>query len=149
MDAILRVTGEAQTPNISLTSSPPLPEDEILARTLFGQSVSQLSPMQALRIARLLAYLSGQRTAGFDPIGKMRQAIGLDTLSVSMDDNKGATLSAGKYINDHVYIGVYQGVTPESSAVRVEIDVTDKIEIETLTGVAGESSLGVNWKHDY
>jgi translocation and assembly module TamB len=78
----------------------------------------------------------------------VRQTIGLDTLSVSVDDDKGATLSAGKYISDRVYIGVDQGVSTKGSAVRAEIDVTEKIELETVTGT-GESSLGVNWKHDY
>lgn len=149
MDAIVKIGGEAQKPEISLTSDPPLPEDEVLAKTLFGKSLSQLSPMQALRIAQLMAYLSGRKEAGFDPLNKIRRAMGVDTLSVGLDEEKGATLSVGKYINDRVYIGVDQGATPESSAVRAEIGVTEEIEMETVTGGGGESSVGVNWKRDY
>ncbi len=149
MDAILKISGEAQKPEVSLTSEPALPEDEILAKTLFGTSISQLSPVQALRIAQLMAYLSGRKEAGFDPLNKIRRAIGIDTLSVGLDEEKGATLSVGKYVSDRVYIGVDQGATPESSAVRAEIEVTKDIDVETVTGSGGESSLGVNWKHDY
>ncbi|MCB1580927.1 MAG: translocation/assembly module TamB domain-containing protein [Rhodospirillales bacterium] len=149
MDAILKITGETKAPEIGLQSEPPLPEDEILAKTLFGKSVSQLSPVQALRIAQLMAYLSGRQEASFDPLNDIRRAIGIDTLSVGMDDEKGATLSIGKYVNDRVYIGVDQGTTPGSSAVRAEIEVTDDIEVETKTNSTNESSVGVNWKKDY
>ncbi|PJB72272.1 MAG: hypothetical protein CO093_03385 [Alphaproteobacteria bacterium CG_4_9_14_3_um_filter_47_13] len=150
MDALLKIKGDAQKPEISLTSEPPLPEDEILAKTLFGKSLNQISPMQALHIARLMASLSGYKgVAGFNPLDKIRRTIGIDTLSVGLDEEKGATLSAGKYINDRVYIGVDQGATPGSSAVRAEIEVRKNIDIETVTESSGESSVGVNWKRDY
>ncbi|MCB9987828.1 MAG: translocation/assembly module TamB [Rhodospirillales bacterium] len=149
MDAILKIGGEAQKPQVSVASDPPLPEDEVLAKTLFGKSISQISPVQALRIAQLMAYLSGRKEAGFDPLNKIRRMIGIDTLNVGLDEEKGATLSVGKYINDRVYVGVDQGTTPESSAIRTEIEVTDEIDVETTTGALGESSIGINWKHDY
>ncbi len=149
MDSTLRITGEAKSPEIGLQSEPPLPEDEILARTLFGTSVGQLSPVQALKIAQLMAYLSGRESASFDPLNDIRRAVGIDTLSVGMDEEKGATLSVGKYVSDKIYVGVEQGASPGSTAVRAEIEVTDDIEVETKTGNANESSVGVNWKRDY
>ncbi len=149
MDATLRITGEAKAPEIALQSDSDLPEDEILAKTLFGASVSQLSPMQALRIGQLIASLSGRQEATFDPLNDIRRAIGIDTLSVGMDDEKGATLSVGKYVSDKIYIGIDQGTTPGSSAVRAEIEVSNDIEVETMTSGTNESSMGINWKRDY
>lgn len=149
LDATVRVTGEAQAPEIVLSSSPPLPEDEILARVLFGAGMEDLTPVQGLQIARTVAALSGRGGGGLDPLGRIRQATGLDALSVGYDEEQGATLSIGKYIGDDVYVAVDQGVTPESSAVRVEIDVTNDIEVETRLGGTAESSVGINWKRDY
>ena len=145
----LAFTDKNIIPNIEAIKMDILPEDEVLAKTLFGKSISQISPVQALRIAQLMAYLSGRKEAGFDPLNKIRRMIGIDTLNVGLDEEKGATLSVGKYINDRVYVGVDQGTTPESSAIRTEIEVTDEIDVETTTGALGESSIGINWKHDY
>jgi translocation and assembly module TamB len=42
----INVGGYADAPTIKLSSTPSLPQDEILARLLFGESVAQLSPLQ-------------------------------------------------------------------------------------------------------
>lgn len=148
IDALLHIFGTAQAPQIGLTSDPVLPEDEILARALFGSTVSQLTPVQALRIAQLMARLSGQ-SAGFDPLARLRQMIGIDTLTISTDSEGGAALSAGKYINDRVYIGLDQGASAESSSVRTQVDLTKKLELEATTSSTDDNSIGINWRHDY
>lgn len=147
--AIINVTGSAGAPTVELTSESGLKDDELLAQVLFGKSLNELSPMQALRIARLMANLSGHGGGGFDPLAEIRRAIGVDALSVGMDDEGGATLSVGKYVSDKVYLSVDQGATPESSAARVEIEVTDEIEIESSASGTQENTVGVNWKRDY
>ncbi len=148
MDATINISGTARSPELSLSSDPPLPEDEILSQALFGSSVGDLSPVQALKLANMVAALSGKGGRGFDPLGRLRQAIGLDTISVGYEEG-GAAISVGKYISDDVYIAVDQGATPESSAVRAEIEFTEDVEIETRLGGANESSVGINWKRDY
>jgi len=147
--AIINVTGSAAQPGVELTSETGLKDDELLAQVLFGKSLSELAPVQALRIGRLMAMLSGHGGGEFDPLAMIRRAMGIDALSVSMDEEGGATLSVGKYVSDKVYISIDQGATPESSAVRAEIEVTDEIEVETSTSGGNENTVGVNWKRDY
>src|SRR5262249_7965305 len=55
----LHVTGFADAPQFALESSPSLPQDEILARLLFGVSASQLSALQLAQIGAALASMSG------------------------------------------------------------------------------------------
>ncbi len=43
------VSGVATDPTISFTSSPALPQDEVLAQLIFGQSMSKLSALQIAR----------------------------------------------------------------------------------------------------
>ena len=50
-----------QQPEIRFTSVPALPEDEVLARLIFGRSMSNLSPLQIAQLAEAAAQLAGVR----------------------------------------------------------------------------------------
>ena len=76
----VNVRGKALTPEITFASDPALPEEEILARLLFGGSITTLSPTDALQLGAALASLRGG--GGMDPINKLRSAIGLDRLRI-------------------------------------------------------------------
>ena len=78
--AIVQITGTPTQPSIKLSSQPDLPQDEILARVLFGSSISQVSPAQGLEIAQAAASLA----RGGDPgvLDRIRQGLGLDRLTL-------------------------------------------------------------------
>ena len=80
--ATLHITGFADAPQFDLSSTPPLPQDEILARLLFGESASQLTVLQVAQIGAALATLSGVGGGGPNPLAKVQKALGLDRLSV-------------------------------------------------------------------
>ena len=81
--AKLGVTGFASAPKIALSSTPELPQDEVLARLLFGVSVKELTPLQIVQIARSGQYAQGWRRWGMNPLAKAQKRLGLDRLSVS------------------------------------------------------------------
>lgn len=56
----LQLVGTAGQPKVDISSQPLYPPDEILARLLYGRSVSQLSGFQALQIAQGLRTIRGQ-----------------------------------------------------------------------------------------
>ncbi|HYM01564.1 MAG TPA: translocation/assembly module TamB domain-containing protein, partial [Stellaceae bacterium] len=78
--AIVRVTGTATQPKIALASQPALPQDEILARVLFGTSVSQITAAQGFEIAQAAAALANGGDLGI--LDRIRTGLGLDRLSV-------------------------------------------------------------------
>ena len=53
------VSGPANNPKFSFSSNPALPEDEVLARLIFGTSMSNLSALQIVQLADAAAQLSG------------------------------------------------------------------------------------------
>ena len=57
----VNVTGRAMDPQIAFSSTPGLPQDEILSRILFGNSVGNLSTIQAVQLA---ASLNSLRSSG-------------------------------------------------------------------------------------
>jgi translocation and assembly module TamB len=108
VDVTINIGGDAEHPQITFTSTPTLPQDEVLSRLLFGSSVTSLSPMQALQLA---AALNSLRTGGggAGALGKLRGATGLDRLRVlGADDTtgRGTSLAAGKYISNNIYVEV-------------------------------------------
>ena len=60
LTATIRVTGTAARPEIVLTSTPALPQDEILSQVLFGRSASQLSAFEAAQLAAGVAVARGR-----------------------------------------------------------------------------------------
>ena len=57
----LNVSGRSNNPQIAFTSSPGLPQDEIVSRILFGSSVTQISALQAVQLAASLNFAARQR----------------------------------------------------------------------------------------
>jgi len=148
--ASILVSGSAARPAIDFTSDPAVPRDEILARVLFGQSVSSLTPPQALQLAQAVATLSSAG-GSLDFLGATRKLAGLDYLGVkSTGQSIGqSTLAAGKYVADGVYVEASQGLAGTSGAVSVEVDVTKNITIESKIGLDAKTGVGLNWKFDY
>ena len=72
LTAVVQIQGTAAKPEITLTSTPELPSDEVLSQVLFGASAAQLSPIEAAQLASALAALAGG--GGFDVIGNLRRA---------------------------------------------------------------------------
>ncbi len=146
LTALVRIKGTVERPEIDLTAEPTLPEDEVLSRILFGRSPTQLSTIETARLAAALAQLSGG--GGFDLLGSLENAIGLDTLDIGTNDTGKAQLTTGKYLSDDVYLEVRSSVegTP---GVAVEWQARRNVTVEAET-VPGESqSVSVQWKKDF
>ena len=150
--AQINVTGTVQQPDITLTSTPPYPQDEILSRVLFGKGSGQLTAFEAVQLAQAAAALAGNST-GPDITDFLRSATGLDVLRLEQgngsDSSTGTTLKVGKYVADNVFVSVDQGVTGEDSSVGVEIELTPNISVETSVGNVTGPKAGVNYKIDY
>ena len=149
--AQILITGNATKPKIDFSSVPPKPNDEVLAYILFGQTIDKLSPLQAIQLTQSLQRLSGQAApgGGFDPVGTLRSATGLDDLTFELDDTGQASVGAGKYLSDNVYLEFETGADPGSSNANVEIEVTPNITIESEIGQDARTGAGVFWKWDY
>lgn len=145
--AIIAVTGTARDPEIELTSIPPLPEDEVMARVLFGAGLEDLGPVEALQAANAVRVLSGLGGGGPGITEVIASTIGVDTIRFGGGED-GPALEIGKYITEDVYVGVEQGVGSESTGVNVEVQLTPSISLEGRTSTRG-SDVGVNWSRDY
>lgn len=156
--ANVTVTGPANDPKLEFSSTPELPQDEILARLLFDRRASELSPFQLAQLAQVLAGAAGIETPGAGGIlDRIRRTLALDRLAVgeerSQDGNRsqGATLETGRYVADGVYLGVRQGSEGGAPRVGVQIDLLPRVRVEAETGgnSAGGDRVGLSFEYEY
>jgi len=147
LTAVVKVKGTAAKPEITLSSTPVLPQDEVLARVLFGVSAAQLSAGQTAQLASSLASLQGG--GGFDVIGNLRQFAGLDRLALGGAQGSSATtVSGGKYLTENVYLELTGGGRTGPSA-QVEWRVRRDLSFVSQVGTQGDARLSIRFRKDY
>lgn len=146
----INIAGRAQNPQISFSSSPNLPQDELLSRILFGNSITELSPMQAIQLASALNSLRGSG-GGLNPLGKLRSASGIDRLRVLGADEatgRGTSVAAGKYISNDIYVEIVTD-TRGFTATQLEIALSKALSILSQTGGSNGTAINLRYSKDY
>jgi translocation and assembly module TamB len=151
----LQISGPADAPRFDFSSSPSLPQDDIMARLLFGVPGSQLTALQYAQIAAALATLSGVGGNGTNPLVKLQKTLGLDRLSVQSNttttaagtENSGAAIAAGRYVTKRVYIEGKQ-TTTGTSQVQVDVDLTKHLKLQTRLGNGTAVTQGTTPEND-
>lgn len=149
LDVRVDVTGNALAPEIDFSSTPSLPEEEILARLLFGGSVTSLSATDALQLGAAVASLRGG--GGMDPINRLRTAIGLDRLRIVPADptlDRETAIALGKNIGRRFYVEL---ITDERgySATALEFRVTSWLSLLASVSTVGRQSASARISRDY
>lgn len=142
----INVTGRVSDLDISFSSQPGLPEDEVLARLIFKRSVGELSPLQLAQLAAAAAELAGGGNSSL--LGSLREATGLDDLDVVTDSEGNTAVRAGRYIQENIYLGVEAGAKG-STRGTINLDITEDLKARGSVGSDGNSSLGVFFEKDY
>ncbi|HWL47210.1 MAG TPA: translocation/assembly module TamB domain-containing protein, partial [Sphingomonadaceae bacterium] len=148
--ATIHIGGHALNPEVTFTSTPTLPQDEVLSRLLFGESITSLSPTQAIQLAAALNSLRGSG-GGLNPLGKLRSATGIDRLRVLGADKtagRGTALAAGQYISNDIYVELItdaRGFT----ATQLEVALSKALHILSQTGSFGGSNVSLRYSKDY
>jgi translocation and assembly module TamB len=150
IDASVNVRGTGLKPEITFASSPPLPQDELLSRILFGTSITNLSAPEALQLASAVAALQSG-SGSLDPINALRKAVGLDRLRIVPADvatGQKTAIGAGKYITRKLYVEV---VTDGAgySATQVEYQMTRWLSLLSTVSTIGRASASVRISKDY
>ncbi|MEM1299768.1 MAG: translocation/assembly module TamB domain-containing protein, partial [Pseudomonadota bacterium] len=141
------VDGTASDPQLGFSSTPSLPEDEVLPRTIFGKSSQALTGSQAIQLALGLATLMD---GGGGTLDSVRGAVGLDSLNVEQDADGNASVAAGKQVTEDIWVGTKQSLSGEGgTSVVVEIDILEDIQVEGEVEAGGSSSVGLQWKKDF
>lgn len=152
---MVKISGLADAPKIELSSTPDLPQDEIMARLLFGESAAQLTALQVVQIGAALATLTGGG-GGLNPLAKIQKTLGLDRLSVGSNpttgtganqQNQGYNVEAGRYVSSRVFVAVKESTTG-TSQLAVDVDLTKHLKLQTRLGNGSTTTQGTSPEND-
>ncbi|CAA9496417.1 MAG: Inner membrane component of TAM transport system [uncultured Sphingomonadaceae bacterium] len=150
--ARINVEGNARTPRIAFSSTPALPQDEVLARLFFGGSVSQISAAQAVQLAASLnALRAGGGGGGGGPLGKLRGTAGLDRLRILGADRatgRGTAIAAGTYVSNDIYVEVITD-TRGFTATQIEIALSRALSLLSQVGSSAGTGVNLRYSKDY
>lgn len=140
------VEGPANDPVVAFTSSPELPQEEVLAQLLFGRSLDQISALQAAQLANAVAVLAGRSGEGL--VGNLRRNFGLDDLDITTSEDGSAVLKAGKYISENAYTEVEIDQDGRSQ-INLNLDLREGVTVKGRVGADGDTGIGVFLEKDY
>ena len=138
--------GRISEPVITFASSPPLPEEEVLAHLLFGRQLNSLSPLQAAQLANAVATLAGRGGDGI--IGKLRRNFGLDDFDLISDAKGGTSLRLGRYVAKDIYTEVIVG-TEGKSQLNLNLDISPGVTVRGSADSDGDTGIGIFVEKDY
>lgn len=145
LSARIHLIGTARDPEVTFTSDPPLPEDEILPQVLFGRSVEDLSALEAAQLAASLAALSGR--ASLDLVDAARAAAGLDRFNVRQDEDGGFLVAGGVYLTRNVYLEVERTGLGQAQT-RVEWTLRPRLVLITSFLANGDQRVSLRWRRE-
>ena len=121
-----------------------------MARILFGNSVGELTAVQAVQLAASLNSLRGG-SSGLNPLGVLQSATGLGRLRIMDADNKtgrGMSVALGQYITNDVYVEVVTDARGYTAS-QIEISLTPALSVLSQISSFGTSNVNVRYKKDY
>jgi translocation and assembly module TamB len=145
LSARIRLIGTARDPEITFSSEPALPEDEILPQVLFGRSVEDLSALEAAQLAASLAALSGR--ASLDLMDAARAAAGLDRFNVRQDEDGGFLVAGGVYLTRDVYVEVARTGLGQAQT-RLEWTIRPRLVLITSFLGNGDQRVSLRWRRE-
>lgn len=140
------IEGPASAPQIHFTSSPPLPEEEVVAQLLFGRQLSSLSAFQAVQLASAVATLTGHGGSGL--VSRLRGSFGLDDLDVQTGENGDLALKAGKYLSSNVYTDITVGANG-TTELNLNLDLSKHAKARGTVESDGNTGFGIYYERDY
>ena len=152
---MVKISGLADSPKIELSSTPDLPQDEIMARLLFGESAAQLTALQVVQIGAALATLTGGG-GSLNPLVKIQKTLGLDRLTVGSNpttgtganqQSQGYSVEAGRYVSSRVFVAVKESTTG-TSQLAVDVDLTKHLKLQTRLGNGSTTTQGTTPEND-
>ena len=149
------INGRDDAITLALSAVPPLPEDEIIAFIIFGKTLQNITPFEAVQLAAAVQTLRTGGAGFFDPVGGTREILGVDTLTIDtekdVNGDTGVNLGVGKYLNEKVYLELERTPNPSQPwRGNITIELTPTLTLESSTGGAsGIEGFQLKWKRDY
>jgi len=110
VEAKVRVTGSVNKPSLSLSSTPPLEESDVLALIIFNRPINELGTGERASLAATAGAVAGGFIA--TPLGEsIGRALDLDLFQITTmteNDTLGAEITIGEQVGERTFLKVRQ-----------------------------------------
>jgi translocation and assembly module TamB len=138
--------GLASAPEVTFQSLPDLPQEEVVARLLFGRDLASMSAFQAAQLVSAVATLSGRYQGGIT--GRLRDSLGLSDLDITTTDDGATQFTAGAYISDNIYSEVVAD-SEGNQEINLNLDVSKYVTLKGRLNNEGNTGIGIFFEKDY
>jgi len=142
------VTGPANNPAFAFSSSPALPQDEVLARLVFGRAMSNLSPLQIAQLAAAAGQLAGIG-GSTSLLQQLREGTGLDDIDVKTTESGDTSVAVGKYLGDRTYLSIEKGSQPGSGKATIDLEIGRGLKLRGEASDDGKTRGGIFYEKEY
>jgi autotransporter translocation and assembly factor TamB len=147
------IGGTADKPTFAFESDPEMDQQDIVSYTLFSRPFQQLMSWEQT--------MSGSSSVGnlavdllVDRVGELAaDRLGLDVIEIDnsrTSGNSGTTIKAGKYLNDRLFVAIFQELgTTSDSQVILEYALRQHLNLVLTGSDKRKSGIDIQWKYDY
>lgn len=146
-DVEVHLTGRANKPQLSLTSSPPMDQADILSLLVLGHTTKGMSPGEAQSYSGAAA--GAVALYGASPLlDAAKNALGLDSMVIGVGPNPQVGFS--KYLGDKTVLEYQQtfGALPEWWA-NLRYQINTHLSVQTGSSSKGTTGIDLFWEQRY
>jgi translocation and assembly module TamB len=141
--AILKLSGNLQTPKTQILSEPALPESDALAYLVTGSALNQLTKGEGNMLASAaLSYGAGQ-------VAWLAAKFGIDEFELQEGENmKDSLLAVGHYLTPDFYVGARVGLFSAQTLLLLKYKITEALSISTQAGESQRVYVNYEFSHE-
>ena len=146
----LHVEGDSRRPELTFSSSPELPEEDILSLLAFGKTIDRLSGSEQTALSSQGAAIAGNIISGILE-KRLGDTLGLDSLEVEVGDELGSgSVRGGRYVTQDLFLSYERQLGEQGgNTVEVEYSLGPRVKLKGASDDKGQSSLDLFWHIEY
>jgi autotransporter translocation and assembly factor TamB len=147
----IQVSGRAQQPTLALSSTPELPQADIVSLLVIGKTTDRLTSSEQNSLASQAAQQMIGGAAASELEKALGKPLGLDTVDVEAGKEVGTgRVSVGRYVTQDLFLSYEREFGGEhSNTIGVEYSINRRLKLKGSGSDTGESAVDLLWRHDY
>lgn len=138
--AILNLNGNLRNPQVQVSSSPSLPEEEALSYLITGQGLAAEGPGSAAMLRQALAAKGLEKSQ--EILDQLAAGLGVDEVRLEEGGSLEETsLLLGKYLSPDLYVSYAVGLFDNRGALVTRYRLSEKLRLEVQSGSSQSMDL--------
>ncbi len=150
----IHVTGRAQQPTIAFSSTPELPQADIISLLVLGKTTDRLTKSERNSLGDTAQQLAGGVIAG-ELEKSLGKTLGLDTIEISPGGQLGSgSFKVGRYVTQDLFLSLGREAGQDSgtsggTSVGLEYSLNRRMKVRGSSSDRGETAADFLWRLDY